>query len=79
MTIQRIDDGSSSAMVREFWIGDTEEELEIAIESIKRAYHPCGYGTYCTDIKACGFGNTPIPDNYKGKFFTRMTRFTSCD
>jgi hypothetical protein len=77
MAIQRINTGSSRAMIRELWIGDSIEELNAKMNETLSRYHPAGYGTHFSEVKPCD--DVPGVRNYKGKFFTNLSRGTSCD
>lgn len=75
MTIYKVYNGSSNAIIREIWYCEDKEELESAIESYKRAYHPSGYGTFFHDILLC----TDVQTQKHAGWSVKMSRFTSCD
>lgn len=77
MAIQVIDSGSSPAIIRQLWIGDTVEELKERSTDMLRRYHPCGYGTSVTAPKPAD--SIQGVNRYKGKFFVNFSRYTSCD
>ena len=77
MAIQVIDSGSSPAIIRQLWIGDTVEELKERTAEQLRYWPPQGYGTSATTPKPAE--SVPGVKNYAGKFFVNFSRYTSCD
>lgn len=70
--ITRVDQGSSQHMVRQLWIADTKEQLEVEGAYQKIRYHPGGYGTRTSEI-------IPGTGEYEGKFTCTFSRGTSAD
>lgn len=77
MAIERINGGSSPAIIRELWIADTPEELTQLGEQMVSRYHPCGYGTRFTVPAKCE--SVSGLQRYTGKYFSNFSRYTSCD
>ena len=77
MAIQVIDSGSSPAIIRQLWIGDTAGELIVRSNEMIHRYHPNGYGTRTTVPAPCE--SVPGVKQYAGKFFVNFSRYTSCD
>lgn len=77
MTIEKIDAGSSNAIIRQLWLGDSIEELDTAANKFINQYPIPGYGTMVSKPQPCA--TLPQVKHYAGKFFCSVSRYTSCD
>lgn len=70
--ITRVDLGSSKFVVKQRWIAETKEQLEVEAASQKSRWHPGGYGTWVSEI-------VPGTGEYEGKFTCTFSRGTTSD